>query len=221
MASRSIPELEDNVDFLHNAYNKDISAFSTTKEQLDQSEDYALENGLADLDTESDSVADGIPASLMMSRKSSKKCKTQSKYPVSSGLNPVGQPASNQLNKEQEQPLAPSVASQMFPPVNQQMVGHGDAHQAMISNHPYTDPLAAYSNPHWPTPYNPLPMSMGGDPSTSTGAINPTNPISQLPMTGYYQGPYIAGPPFQDYQLPSYDPPTLRMVPETERVVLH
>ncbi|KAF8834795.1 hypothetical protein BDN67DRAFT_985063 [Paxillus ammoniavirescens] len=107
----------------------------------------------------------------------------------------------------------------MFTPVNQQMVGHGDTHQAMINNHPYTDPLAVYSNPHWPTPYNPLPMSMGGDPST--GAMNPTNPISQLPMTGYYQGPYIAGPPFQDYQLPSYDPPTLRMVPETERAVLH
>ncbi|KAF8836921.1 hypothetical protein BDN67DRAFT_983599 [Paxillus ammoniavirescens] len=59
MASQSISELEDDVDFLHNAYNEDISAFSTTEEQLDQLEDYALENGLADLDTESDSVADG------------------------------------------------------------------------------------------------------------------------------------------------------------------
>ncbi|KAF8834796.1 hypothetical protein BDN67DRAFT_985064 [Paxillus ammoniavirescens] len=38
---------------------EDISAFSTTKEQLDQLEDYALENGLANLDMESDSVADG------------------------------------------------------------------------------------------------------------------------------------------------------------------
>ncbi|KAF8836920.1 hypothetical protein BDN67DRAFT_1014281 [Paxillus ammoniavirescens] len=146
-----------------------------------------------------------------MSRKSLKKRKTQSQYPASLGLNLADQPASNQLNNKQEQPLAPSVASQMFTPVNQQMVSHGDAHQATISNHPYTDPPAVYSNPHWPTPYNPLPMSMGGDPSTFTGAMNPTDPIPQLPMTGYYQGPYVAGPLFQDYQLPSYDPPTLRM----------
>ena len=50
LSSRSRSDLDDDVKFLHQAYEEDMSAFSTCEEQLDQLEGYALDTGLAQLD---------------------------------------------------------------------------------------------------------------------------------------------------------------------------
>ena len=50
LSSRSRSDLDNDVKFLHQAYEEDMSAFSTCEEQLDQLEGYALDTGLAQLD---------------------------------------------------------------------------------------------------------------------------------------------------------------------------
>ena len=50
LSLRSRSDLDDDIKFLHQAYETDMSAFSTCEEQLDQLEGYTLDSGLAQLD---------------------------------------------------------------------------------------------------------------------------------------------------------------------------
>lgn len=54
LSSRNSSELGDDIKFLHQAYEDDMSAFSTCEEQLEQLEGYALDTGLAQLDSDPD-----------------------------------------------------------------------------------------------------------------------------------------------------------------------
>ena len=47
LSSRSRSNLDDDIKFLHQVYEEDMSAFLTCEEQLDQLEGYALDTGLA------------------------------------------------------------------------------------------------------------------------------------------------------------------------------
>ena len=47
LSSRNRSDLDDDVKFLHQAYEEDMSAFLICEEQLDQLEGYALDTGLA------------------------------------------------------------------------------------------------------------------------------------------------------------------------------
>ena len=60
LSSRSSSELDDDINFLHQAYEEDMSAFSTCEEQLNQLEGYALCTGLAQVAPGSDECASSV-----------------------------------------------------------------------------------------------------------------------------------------------------------------
>ncbi|KAG6369427.1 hypothetical protein JVT61DRAFT_14882 [Boletus reticuloceps] len=60
LSSRNSADLDDDITFLHQAYEEDMSSFSTSEEQLDQLEGYALDTGLAQLDPGDEECASGV-----------------------------------------------------------------------------------------------------------------------------------------------------------------
>ncbi|KAF8836443.1 hypothetical protein BDN67DRAFT_983937 [Paxillus ammoniavirescens] len=166
MSSRVDPQLADDLDFFHEAYNEDMLVFSTCERQLDQLEGYVLDKGLAQLDPDNEGVALQHESWTMCPYKfyfnASQQEDKEDKEDKSMNI-PVQHtypPTSSNSHPYHNAPTIPTASgygahTQLFPPTyleeDVSLVDHGAYHHPAQATLAYQGPSAVYDGYQGPS----------------------------------------------------------------------